>query len=261
MPSPRQSIVDDVPAVGLVALGHVLGERDLGLVLDRDGVLVVDDGEVAELLVAGQGGGLVRDALHDVAVRGEHPDVVVERAGARLRVGVEQAALATLRHRHADRGGQARAQRARGDLDAVGVVHLGVARGLRAPRAQRLEVVELEPVAGQVELDVLGEAGVPAGQHEPVATEPVRVGRVVPHDVLVEQVGRRSQAHRRARVAVADLLHGVGGEHPDGVHGADVEVGPAGLARHRRTQRAAALPRGRGLGGAGRGGHGWVSSH
>ena len=177
--------------------------------------------------------------------RGEHPDVVVERAGARLGVGVEQAALAPLRHRHADGGGEAGAQRPGGDLDAVGVVDLGVAGGQRAPRAQRLEVVELEAVAGQVELDVLGEARVAAGQHEPVAPQPVRVGRVVPHDVLVEQVGRRGQAHRGARVAVADLLDGVGGEHPDGVHGPDVEVGPAGLARHRRAQRAAALPRGR----------------
>jgi hypothetical protein len=35
---------------------------------------------------------------------------------------------------------------------------------------------ELEAVAGQVELDVLGQAGVPAGQHEPVAAQPVAVG-------------------------------------------------------------------------------------
>ena len=53
---------------------------------------------------------------------------------------------------------------------------------------------------------------VPAGQHEPVAAEPGRVGRVVRHDVLVEQVGDRGQAHRGAGVAVAGLLHGVGGQ-------------------------------------------------
>ena len=69
-----------------------------------------------------------------VAVGGEHPHVVVEDARARLGVGVEQAALAALRHRHADRGGQARAERAGGDLDALGVVHLGVARGSASPR-------------------------------------------------------------------------------------------------------------------------------
>ena len=39
-----------VPAVGLVALADVLGQRDVGVVLDRDPVGVVDDGEVPELL-------------------------------------------------------------------------------------------------------------------------------------------------------------------------------------------------------------------
>ena len=41
--------------------------------------------------------------------------------------------------------------------------------------------------------------GVPAGQHEPVAAEPRRVGRVVRHDVLVEQVRQRGQATSRCR--------------------------------------------------------------
>ena len=39
-------------------------------------------------------------------------------------------------------------------------------------------------VAGEVELDVEGQAGVPGGEHEAVAARPVRVGRVVPHDAL-----------------------------------------------------------------------------
>ncbi len=46
----------DVPAVGLVAGGDVLGEGDRGVVLDRDAVVVPDDDEVAEVLGAGQGG-------------------------------------------------------------------------------------------------------------------------------------------------------------------------------------------------------------
>ena len=43
----------------------------------------------------------------------------------------------------------------------------------------------------------------PHGQHEAVAAEPVRVGRVVPQRLLEQQVGRGRQAHRRAGVAVA----------------------------------------------------------
>ena len=43
-----------VPAVRLVALGDVLAERDRGVVLDRDAVVVVQHDQVAELLVAGE---------------------------------------------------------------------------------------------------------------------------------------------------------------------------------------------------------------
>ena len=102
----------------------------------------------------------------------KHPDGVVEQALALGGVGVEQAALAAGGHRHADRVAHALAQRAGGGLDAGGVVDLGVAGGQRAPGAQRLEVVELQAVAGEVELDVEGEAGVPHGEHEPVAGRP-----------------------------------------------------------------------------------------
>ena len=206
-----------VPAVRGVAGGDVLGQGDVGVVLDGDPVAVVDQRQVAQPLGGAEGGRLAADALLDVAVGGQAVDVVVEGRLARRGVGVEQAALATRRHRHADGVGDALTQRSGGDLHALGVAVLGVAGGLRAPGPQRLEVVELQPEAAEVELDVQGQAGVSAGQHEPVPARPVRVARVVPHHLLEQQVGHRGQAHRGAGVAVADLLHGVGGEHPDGV--------------------------------------------
>ena len=250
--------VDDLPAVGLEALADVLGEGDVGVVLDGDLVRVIDDGEVAQLLVPCERAGFVRDALHHVAVGREHPDVVVERALAALGVRVEQTALTALGEGHADPGGQARAEGSGRDLHAVGVVHLGVAGGEGTPGAQGLQVVELEAVPGQEELDVLREAGVPAGEHETVAAQPVRVGRVVGHHLLVEQVGRRGETHGRAGVPVADLLHGVSGEHPHGVDGAHVEVGPARVVRDRHRQGGGALPGSCGRGGA-CGGHGYMS--
>ena len=41
----------------------------------------------------------------------------------------------------------------------------------------------------------------PAGQDEAVPARPVRVGGVVPQQLLEEQVGGGRQAHRRARVS------------------------------------------------------------
>ena len=218
-----------VPAVGLVPRTDVLGQRDDRVVLDRDVVVVVEQGEVAQPLGAGERRGLAGDALLDVAVGGDAPDLVVERALAVRCVRVEQAALAPGGHRHADRVADALAQRAGGGLDAGGVPVLGVPGGERAPGAQRLEVVELQAVAGEVELDVERQAGVPGGQHEPVATRPVRVGGVVAEVALEEQVRRRGEAHRGAGMAVADLLHRIHGQHPDGVDRPLVEVGPLEL--------------------------------
>src|SRR6185437_1490931 len=128
---------------------HILGLGDVRVVLDRDVVVVVDDDHAAELLVPGQRGGLVADAFLDVAVRADHVDVVVERAGAGGRVRVQQAAFAALGHGHSDRVGDALAQRPGGDLDAGGQPVLGVAGGQAAPGAQRLEVVQGQPVPGE----------------------------------------------------------------------------------------------------------------
>jgi hypothetical protein len=182
-----------VPAVRLVAPQHVLGEGDLGVALDRDVVVVVDDDEVAELLGARDRGRFAGDALLQVAVRGEGVDAVVERRGAGRRLRVEQPALVTRGHRHADRVRQALAERAGGGLDADGVAVLGVTRRQGAPGAKGLEVVERQPVTGQEQLDVQRQAGVSGGQHEPVAAGPPRIGRVVPQMLLEEQVGGRGQ--------------------------------------------------------------------
>ncbi len=222
-----------VPAVRGEAGRDVLAEGDVGVVLDGDVVRVVERHEVAELLVPGQGRGLGRDALHHVAVGGQDVHVVVEGAGSGGRVRVEQTALAASRHRHADRGAHALPQGAGGDLHAAGVPVLRVPGGRRAPGPQGLEVLHLQAVAGQVELDVEGEAAVAAGQHEAVPAQPLVVGGVVAHDPLEQQVGEGGQAHRRTGVPVALLLYRVGGQHPDGVHRPQVHLAPPRLVGHR----------------------------
>ena len=225
-----------VPAVSGVAAEHVLVEGDVGLVLDRDLVVVPDHDEVAELLDARDGGRLGGDALLQVAVGDHDVDEVVEGRGAGRGVGVEQAALTARGHRHADGGRDAGTEWAGRDLDAGGVAELGVTRRLRALGAQRLDVVERQRVAGREQLQVQRERRVTARKHEAVAAKPLGVRGVMLHDVLEEQVRRRRERHRGAGVAVADLLHGIGGEHTEGVDGAAVSIGPG--EGHRRLPMA-----------------------
>src|SRR6202012_4513133 len=91
---------------------------------------------------------------------------------------------------------------------------------------QRLDVGQLEPEATQVQLQIQRQAAVTARQHETVAAQPVRVARVVAHRTLEQRVGQRGKAHRRPGVAVTDLLHRIGGQHPDRVDRSRVDVGP-----------------------------------
>ena len=167
------------------------------------------------------------DAFLDVAVRDEHVDVVVEGAVTLGGVGgSSRPTFAPGGHGHADRIGQALAQRAGGGLHARGQAVFRVPRGQAAPLPVAPQVIQGQPVAGQVELDVQGQAGMPAGQDETVPAEPVRVGRVMPEHMLVQQVGDGGQAHRRARMAGARFLHGIHGQNPDQVDGALVGLGP-----------------------------------
>ncbi len=225
-----------VPAVRRVAREDVLGERDVRVVLDGDLVVVPDDDEVAELLVAGERGRLARHALLQVAVGRDDVDVVVERRLARGGRRVQQTALAAGREGHADGGREALAERAGRDLDAPGVLVLGVAGGLGAPRAQGLDVRHLQAVPGEEELEVDRERRVARREHEPVAADPVVVRRVVAHDLLEQEVGGRRQRDRGAGVAVAHLLHRVGGERLDRLDGPVVQVRPV-QGRVSRGQR------------------------
>jgi hypothetical protein len=121
----------------------------------------------------------------------------------------------------------AAAQRAGGDFHAGGVLVLRMARGQRTPGPQRLQVLQFQAVARQEQLDVKRQRGVARGQDEPVTAQPLRVARIMAHQLLEKKIRSRSQAHRRTRMAVAHLLHRIRSQHADRINGALVQVGPS----------------------------------
>ena len=210
-----------VPAVGLEALGHVLGERHRGLAGELDVVVVVEGDQLAQAQVAGERAGLGRHPLLHVAVAADREGAVVDQLVAGAVVARGQHGLG---QRQADRHGDALAERPGGGLDPGGVAALGVPGGGAAELAEALQVVEREPVAGEVEARVEQHRGVAGRQHEAVAVEPVGVGRVVLHHPRVEQVGQRSERHRGARMTRVGLLHRVHRERADRVDAQLVEL-------------------------------------
>ena len=221
--SPRQV---DVPAVRGEATADVVGVRQLGAAVDRDPVVVVHADQAAEPEVAGERRRFVADALHEAAVAGDDVGVVIDELAA------EAFAQHALGDGHADGVAEALAEWPGGDLDARGVAGLGVARGARVVGAERLDVGELQAVAGQVEHRVLEDRGVAVGQDEAVPIGPLGVVRVVLEDAAVEDVGERGERHRRALVAALGPQRRVHGETTDDVDRLGLDVGREG-GRHR----------------------------
>ena len=179
-----------VPAVGLEALEHVLGQ------------------------------------LLDVAFAADGPDLVVERGLFLRGLRVEQAALEAFAVGEADGGGKALTQRAGGHFDARGQTVLGVARGAGVrTAAEVLEVVQSDAVAGEVQLDVLGERSVATRKDEAIAAFPVGVVRIMLDEMLVEGVGDGRQGDRGTGVAASSLLNRVGRQDLGHVDGALVQLG------------------------------------
>src|SRR6185312_1239208 len=142
-------------------------------------------------------------------------------------IWIKQPTLPSGGHGHSHSIGNALAERPSGDLDSVGMRILRMPWGLGSPESVGLDVIQFQPEAAEIQLYVERQTGVAAGQHEPIAAWPVRVAGVVPHYFLEQQVGDRSEAHGSAWMAIADVLHGIGGQHSYGVDCSVVEFGPS----------------------------------
>ena len=198
-----------VPLDGLEACPRVLA---LGLVrhrIERHVVRVVDEDEIAELLVAREFDRLHADALLHATVTREADDVVVEQL---VLGGVETC----LRHQagdgHAHGIANALAERAGGRLDAGRVVKFRVAGRLRMQLAKRLDVIDGKLEAHQVQPSVKEHGAMTGGEDEAIAVEPARAFGIERERVPEEHGADLGAAEREAKMADAGLVHGINGE-------------------------------------------------
>ena len=117
---------------------------------------------------------------------------------------------------------------------------LGMAGAARAELAERLELVERELAdAGEVEERVDEGRAVSAGEHEPVAVGPLRVGGIVLEELEPEGGHEVRDAERHAGVAALRLLDFIGREAAERV-GGELEVFVGVFHVQRPFTRAAA---------------------
>ena len=98
---------------------------------------------------------------------------------------------------------------------------------LRCSWRKRLQLLDRQVVAGQVQQRVEQHRAVAVRQHEAVAVRPVRVGRVVAQVAAPQRHGDLGHAHRHAGVAGIGLLHRVHRQRANGIG----ELGVGGFWR------------------------------
>ena len=209
----------DVPAVRTEPGRCVVGQRDLGLAVDGDVVVVVAEHDLAETQMTGERCRLVADAFGQITVATDAEHVVVEEVGAVARPELG------LGHRHAHDVAHTLAQRPGGDLDAGRVANLGVTGRGRAPLPKVAEIVEGDAEPRQVQDRVLQDRRVAGREHEAVAVGPVGPLGVVVHHAGEQDVGERGEGHGRALMAGASSVRRVHGDAADHADGARVEIG------------------------------------
>ena len=174
------------------------------------------------------------DAFHQVAVGGDDPGAVVDQGFAEAR------RQHPLGQRHADRGGDALAERAGGGLDPGVLAVFRVAGGGGVELPEFLEVLDAHAgLAGQVQQGIEQHGAVAGGQHEAVPVRPAGIGRVVLQEAGEEDGRDIGHAHRHAGVAGLRLFDRIDREGADG-------VGHAALLRRGTSEQE-------GLGDLGRG--------
>ena len=179
----------DSPLDRLKALRGVFALRGIGHRIERHVVGIVNEDQVIEFEMTGEGDRLHGHALLHAAVSGQRHDVVVDD---RLRRGVEFGRRHLLRHRVAHRICHPLPQRPRGGLDARSLVKFRVPWRDAAEHAEFLHLLEIDRIPAQVQPRIQKHRAMSGTEDESVPVQPVRISRLI-----LERVPKEHRADLR----------------------------------------------------------------
>ncbi|CRF28908.1 Uncharacterised protein [Mycobacterium tuberculosis] len=137
-----------LPAVALKALGHILGEGQIELAIQRDIVRIVKYDQFAKLQMTGKRCGLRRDPFHQVAVTANCISIMIDHA---VLVTVIYGSQMSFRHGHPYGHTETLSKRACGGIHTRRVAHFRVTRSLAAPLPEILQLFHRQIVSAQVQ--------------------------------------------------------------------------------------------------------------
>ena len=162
--------------------------------------------------MAGKGDGLLRDAFHQVAIRGEDIGVVVHEIGREL--GVQM----PLGKRKANRCRKTLPQRTGCHFNTWRVPYFRMARRFRAPLAEILELIQRHPGrAGKIEDRIKQHRAVTGRENKAIPIRPMGVRRVKLQKPRVDDGRNIGCAHWQAWMTGFGLFHPIHRKATNGI--------------------------------------------
>ena len=205
-----------MPVISLEPPRHILCKRELRRPIQRDQVVVIQHNQLAQTQCARKRSRLMRDAFHQVAVSAQYIRVVVDDV---VRIAVINRRQMFFGSRNSHRHAESLTKRTRCHLNPRRVATLWMARRMGAILPELLELRHRQIVARQVQRTIQHRRRMPIRQHKAVPIDPLRVARIVFHQLMKQQIHNRRAAQRSARVPRLGLLDLIDGQKAEGING------------------------------------------
>ena len=198
-----------IPTLGHEELFGIFALRDRGHRVERDIVGIINEDQIVETIVAGEGDGFAGDAFLQAAISHQGDHVMIEN---RVLRGVETSRRAFAGEGETHRVADPLAERAGGRFDPRGFMKFRVAGRERVQLAEIFQVLAGDGVAGQMQPAVEKHRPMAGGKHEAVAIEPFGRIRIVAQR-LAEQDGPDFRAaERQSEVTGGTGVDGIDGQ-------------------------------------------------
>ena len=187
-----------IEAVGLETFAGVFALRDRCHRIERDGVVVVNQDEVIEAEVAGEGARFRTHPFLQTTVTGETDHVLIENL---VLLGVETRCRHFHRDGDADRIAHALTKRAGRALDSRCFEEFRVPGRFRMQLAETFELLHRQVVAAQVQPGVKKHRAVPSRENEVISIDPARLIRIVLERIAVKHGAHFRTTERKPEVS------------------------------------------------------------
>ena len=112
-------------------------------------------------------------------------------------------------NRHTDGIGDALSQRAGGGFHARRIAVFRMPRGFGMQLTEGFQILDGQIIAGQMQQGINQHGAVTVGKNKTIAVGPVRISRVVRHEIIPQHFGDIRHTHGCARVAGIGLLYSI----------------------------------------------------